>query len=272
MTKWLYAEATRACGERNKPTKCPGRPWWSMGGGCWCKYGRPTFGWKQAISEGLWKPKYNARHCLSLALHEKSRHLMAHGTSWSILEIMEYHGTSWKSMSQPGLSTPGNRYLGWVDERPAPKIYWWSRKHQETIRASDTCIWRNPEPFGIAEQGHSDDIDHRFTFHFPHHLSPWIHHWDLKKKKNALCIPHLNILCDIHEHLQYKRLTKEWKYNYEQENKGKTKTWIHVLCMYYNRSHHRSSRDDDHLNQLQHFACSAYHVDGDLKIWLDISI
>ena len=152
------------------------------GFGCWCKYGRPTFGWKQTISEGLWKPKYNARHCLSLALHEKLRHLMAHGTSWSILEIMEYHGTSWNSMSQPGLSTPGNRYLGWVDERPAPKIYWWSRKHQETIRASDTCIWRNPEPFGIAEQGHSDDIDHRFTFHFPHHR-PWIHHWDLKKKK-----------------------------------------------------------------------------------------
>ena len=23
-TKWLYAEATRACGERNKPTKRPG--------------------------------------------------------------------------------------------------------------------------------------------------------------------------------------------------------------------------------------------------------
>lgn len=69
-----------------------------------------------------------------------------------------------------------------------------------------------------------------------------------KRKKTALCIPHLNILCDIHEHLQYKRLTKEWKYNHEQENKGKTKTWIHVLCMYYNRSHHRSSRDDDHLN------------------------
>ena len=27
-TKWLYAEATRACGERNKPTKRPGC--------CWC--------------------------------------------------------------------------------------------------------------------------------------------------------------------------------------------------------------------------------------------
>ena len=148
------------------------------------------------------------------------------------LKVADPRGTtsaSWKimSMSQPGLSSLGNRHLGWHDAPPA-KIHGWSRKHQETIRGSDTCMWRNPEPF---EAGHSDDIDHRFTFNFPpHHLSPLIHQWGLKKEKTALCISHLNIFCDIHEILQCKRLTKEWNYRYMNKKIKKAQRHEYTCC------------------------------------------